>query len=210
MSKDRKRTPDEAWETIQRMALDDEAKRVESLSAEALDDELAKQGMDPKALRARGAALGAQLAKVAPASESHGVAGSFTRLPAKPRPSARARSIPWLAAAAAAAVVLAVVSKNRGPVVTRDAIGPDTIDTALQMPAAPSPQEVAAGLREEAYKACQEWRWALCERKLDGAKKLDPAGETGNERVAEARRAVSEGLGRDGGWDDKKRGPGGK
>ena len=204
MRDDRKRSPEEAWEAIQRMALDDEASRVESLSSAALDDELTKQGMDPKALRARGAALAAALAKGAPASEARGGRGAVAKLPGTSRWSAPARSIPWLAAAALGAVVLAVVAKHRGPVATPEAIGPDTVDAAPQMSAAPSPQEIAAGLRDEAYQACRDWRWALCERKLDDAKKVDPAGETDNERVADARRAVSKGLGRDAGRGDPK------
>jgi hypothetical protein len=200
MSDDRKRSPEEAWEAIQRMAIDDEAKRVESLSEAALDDELTKQGMDPKALRARGVALAAALAKAAPASEARGRRAAAAKLLAMAPP----RSIPWLAAAALAAVVLAVALKHHGPVVTREAIGPDTVDAALQMPAAPSPQEIAADLREEAYRACHDWLWALCERKLDEAKKLDPEGETSDERVADARRAVSKGLMRDAGRGDAK------
>jgi hypothetical protein len=66
-------------------------------------------------------------------------------------------------------------------------------------------QERAASLRDEAYEACAGWPWALCERKLDEAKAMDPAGES-DARVEGARQAVDKGLMRDAGREDDKRG----
>jgi len=196
MSTDRKRPPHKAWEAVEKMALDDEARRVASLGDEALDRELAGQGMDPQALRARGAVLAAQLAKSAAGARE--ASGSVAKLPAKAW-SSGARSIAWIAVAALAAGVVAVVASRRPP---EEAIGPDIRDAASPKPAAPSPAEVAAKLRDEAVQACEEGFWASCERKLDEAQRLDPAGEA-EARVLAARHAVSVGLVRDGGGNDK-------
>jgi hypothetical protein len=203
MNRDRKIAPDEAWDAVERMALDDEAKRIESLSAGALDAELDRQGFDPQALRARGAALAARLAKGGNASEAQDVSGPVPKLRAIARPWAHARAIAWTAGAALAAAALAAIAMNRtdGVVVNRD-IGPDTLDGDIAKKPDPSPKEVATKLRYEAYDLCDSTFWAACEKKLDEAKNLDPAGESGL-GVQAARQAVSEGLMRDGGPDMK-------
>lgn len=61
MSKKPARSKAEAWEALERMAVREEAERIAALSDEELDAELAAHGIDPKAARARGAALAAEL-----------------------------------------------------------------------------------------------------------------------------------------------------
>jgi hypothetical protein len=126
-------------------------------------------------------------------------------------PGASPRTLPrqtpwvaWLAAAAVVVLMLAAFAKRRE---IEAWFGPAHIEKDRESPPwQPSPQELAAKLREDAYTACGAWLWAACERKLDAAKKLDPAGDS-DPRVQEARRSVDEGLVRDGGRDDGKRGP---
>jgi hypothetical protein len=205
MTKKRKLSPDEAWDAVEKGALDDEAERVASLSKDALDRELDAAGKDPAAVRARGAALAAQLLmKGASASASDVVSPpeSAPRLPGSARPPARVR-LAWVAGvggvvAAAAGVVVALLATHGPGPGTPHATGPDTVDGAAVGPATQSPAELAKNLRYEAYEACGDYRWAECEQKLDEAKRLDPGGD-GEPNVQQARRAVYEGLGGDGG-----------
>jgi len=68
-----KRSPAEVWAALETQAIRDEGERVAALSDEELDAELAAQGIDPKAARARGAALAAELlAERAKRKESRG------------------------------------------------------------------------------------------------------------------------------------------
>lgn len=205
----RKLSPDEAWDAVEKGALDDEAERVASLSEDARDRELGAAGKDPAAVRARGAALAAQLlmkGESASASDVVSPPESAPRLPRSARPPARVR-LAWVAGVggvvAAAAGVMVALLATRGPGKgTPQATGPDTVDGAAVGPAAQSPAELARNLRDEAYEACGDYLWAQCEQKLDEAKRLDPGGE-GEPNVRQARRAVAEGLGRDGGGKGK-------
>jgi hypothetical protein len=58
---EKKRTPEEAWRAMDDQSAADEAARILALSEEELDGELAAQGFDPAAERARGAELAASL-----------------------------------------------------------------------------------------------------------------------------------------------------
>jgi len=51
------------------------------------------------------------------------------------------------------------------------------VPVAVEPPRAPTPEEKAQGLREEAREACGAGQWDRCEDRLDEAKQLDPAGE---------------------------------
>jgi hypothetical protein len=48
-------------------------------------------------------------------------------------------------------------------------------------------------LRDDAFGACADSLWALCDRKLDEAQKLDPGGES-DARVQAARKAAYDGT----------------
>ncbi len=153
MNRDRKIPPDQAWDAVERMALDDEAKRIESLSAGALDAELDRQGFwRPGAAGARCGAGGSPGKGEEDASEAQDASGPVPKLRTMARPWAHARAIAWTAGAALAAAALAAVAMNRtdGVVVNRD-IGPDTLDGDIAKKPEPSPKEVATKLRYEAY-----------------------------------------------------------
>jgi hypothetical protein len=167
MSSKKKLPPHEAWDALEKMALHDEAERVGALSDAELDAELAEEGMDPKALRARGAALAAQLKASAPAP--------VVPLPAKAPP--RKRWAALLLAATLAALVVAVALPMAVSVVGK---GNNT-------------QERASALRRDALRACGERRWLDCRRGLDSAKGLDPEGEQSDE-IKRARRAIEAAL----------------
>jgi hypothetical protein len=177
MSTGRKLPPHKAWDAVEKMALEEEAERVAALGDEELDAELRREGLDPKAVRVRGEALAARLKAKAPA-------------PVVPLPvaaSARRRWVVLLAAAAIAIVPLAIfVPMVVLPIVRGGDIGPDR-------DASPSPQQRAAWMRRDALRACAELRWTECERGLDEAKPLDPAGEN-RQDVREARQSIDEAL----------------
>ena len=73
--------------------------------------------------------------------------------------------------------------------------------TGVMGPASPGPasappdtRERAAVLREEGLAACRARSWAICLRKLDDAKALDPAGD-GEARVVQARKEARDATG---------------
>jgi hypothetical protein len=59
----------------------------------------------------------------------------------------------------------------------------------VEVRALPSPQEMAAVMRQEAVRACDARRWEECEARLDEARRLDPEGE-GAAEVKAAREKV--------------------
>jgi hypothetical protein len=156
----RRLRPDEAWDAVLAMVRSDEAQRVEALTAEELDREVAATGRDPAAERARGAALAASLLEARAAKAS-------------PR---RSNRLLWLVAAALA--VGLVLLANRREVMAWIHGGDRTIVPLPPTPdERPSPVEQAERLRDEAEKACHGGLWGRCASKLDDAAKLDPAGD---------------------------------
>jgi hypothetical protein len=176
----RRLQPDEAWDALEKMALDDEAERVGALSDEEIDAELASEGLDPKALRARGAALAAKLKAAVPAP--------VVELGVKARLPARKRWVALLAAATLAAVALAVAVPTVVIIAERRGLWPG--DTMVSAP----PRKDAAELRRDALIACHEQRWHDCLRGLDEARGLDPKGEESQD-VKDARREIEDALG---------------
>ncbi len=84
----------------------------------------------------------------------------------------------WLAAAALGVGILVLVIKRDEVVAWFKG------DTRIEpdhwvVPREPTPQERADKLRDEAEKACAQELWGRCVDRLDEAKHLDPAGETG-------------------------------
>jgi hypothetical protein len=171
MTKGKELPPDEAWEAIQKLALEEEAERVGKLSDEEIDQELAQKGIDPKALRQRGKALAERLAAKPPAP--------VIALPAPP-PRRGGPLYVWIAAAAIAAAVpvaIALIHQDEG--------------VSSGWHPSPSAQAQAAGLRDQALRACREGHFPECERGLDEAKALDPSGEERSD-VREARRRIEQ------------------
>jgi hypothetical protein len=208
MSAPTKRKTAQVWQALE--GSDEvELARIAALDDEALDQELRTAGIDPR----EAADVGKDVlhaaspdAHVPAAATSHprgvdhlGRAGTSRRTSPRQTPW-----VAWLAAAAVVVLILTVFAKRRE---IQAWFGPAHIERDREeAPREPSPQELAAKMRENAYTACGSWLWALCERTLNEAKTLDPAGD-GDPRVQEARRAVDKGLGRDAGPDDGKRGP---
>ncbi len=166
MSTTPRKPPLVSWKTIDRVA--DEA-REETLVAKS-DEELTRE------LREAGFADDA-----ADGIVDRALAANERRRPAR-------RWIPALVAAAA--VVLAVLAWKRQEVVAWWEGRPDEIGPDRAGPERVGVAERAGRLREEAYAACDASQWAACATKLDEARRLDPAGETGP-RVVGARAALT-------------------
>jgi hypothetical protein len=193
-----KRSPQETLDVIEESADSDEAERILALSDEALDQELRAEGFDPKAVRARGAALAARL-------------GIEASAPAATAPTPLAKRVPrrwvaWLAAATFALVAVTLAGMNVDAIVamfkgggTRD-IGLD--DAALWAVA----HGRAEKLRDDAEGACQRKLWGACEASLDEAQKIDAAGEE-QERVQRLRKRIDEAAHAEAGPEKKRLGP---
>lgn len=112
--------------------------------------------------------------------------------PGGERAKARWRGV-WLVAAALGLMLLVFAALNGAAIVAffkGEEIRPD--DPWLPWKPAPAPEQRAARLRNQAFKACREQRWSACEAELDEARRLDPAGESAAP-VVEARKAIVEG-----------------
>ena len=163
--------PDEKvrrWLKMEDILAQDEAERVAKLTPEEVQAELDAEGF---AL----AGFPSQDALLARAAERAGrAATSSTVTVLHPR---RAR-VAWLLVAAAAAVAL--VAFVEGHAIVAWLRPTPTPITPVPEPVLrePPPTEVAAHLRDEANEACVNERWDECQRKVDAAKELDPAGES--------------------------------
>jgi hypothetical protein len=183
----KKRTPEETWDALEKMALDDEVERVLALSDEQLDAELKDSGLDPQRVRERGQALGEKL------RSEH----ASSARPSRPPPREDAGESPprvrvlvtkrvrWLAALAAAlsATGIAVMS---GPVLVGHPQTPSQADVAK-----------ARELRTRSMPECVAGHWQACLDGLNAALALDPNGESAEVRhsreAAQAALDTSEG-----------------
>ena len=169
MNPPRKRTDAEVWRALE-AAPETELARIDALSDDELDRELREAGVSPE--------LAASI--VSP------------RAPAVARPPAvaprRARAWRWVALAAGVALVIAASGRRREIALWfgHEPIGPDTAQTPDSVLA-----ERAARLRRDALGMCEQGFWDLCERKLNEARKLDPAGES-QPQVQAARQSIDE------------------
>jgi hypothetical protein len=178
MTRGKKLSPDEAWDALQKMALRDQAERVSKLSDQELDRELASKGVDPKALRARGAALAEKLR--AAAHEE----------PTKPSDQAPKRQRPgWVAMVAAACFGAGALTVGIPAVLVPIARPPPDLAPDPLVPPSTSLQHEAASLRRIAKDACARRLWSDCLKALDAAKVIDPEGENSTE-VRQERSAI--------------------
>jgi hypothetical protein len=140
MSSKKKRLPDEAWDALKDASLEEEAARIPALSDAELDRELAQHGLDPNAIRARGAAIGKSLAA---AREEPLEVGAWVSAPPIAVRALDRRWVLLLAAALAlvgaggGAIALGVFNRHdvpkNGP--------PDAAPSVTSPPPAPLPQE---------------------------------------------------------------------
>jgi hypothetical protein len=208
MSDPRKLRPDEAWDAVQRMGLHDEAERVEALSPEARDRELRAMGRDPEAERAKVLALVARIKGQAPAvkgvpAEPAGTSTSTAKVaPVIPMtaPRPKSRTLLWLLAAALGVVAVVLLVERQEIAVWLDHAPRKPYDIE---PDKDAPLKVAGDLRDEAASACDKGLWALCERKLDAAVKIDASGES-SERVKGLRKVIADNIGPNLPKDDKR------
>jgi len=170
----KKRTPEEAWDALESMALDDEVDRVLALSDEQLDEELKESGLNPERVRERGRALGEKLRS--------------EQKPSTPAPRARIlvmKRARWVAALAAAlgATGIALMS---GPTLVGHSYTPSKADI-----------EKAQELRARAMPQCVAGHWQACLDGLNTADALDRNGESAEARhyreAAQAALPTSEG-----------------
>lgn len=153
MSSKKKPSPDEAWDALEGASLEEEAARITALSDSELDRELARHGLDPKAIRARGAMIGKGLAaarehpkSLAAAREESLEGGAWVSTPPIPIP-VRAFDRRWVLLLAGAVALAAVGSGaialgvfNRHDLPTKDL--PDAAPSMTVRPTpAPPPQE---------------------------------------------------------------------
>jgi hypothetical protein len=175
----RKPGPRITWETIERVAAKGDRSRIEHMTDEEIGEELRNAGIDPQqAADLVDRALGAKPLRAI------GGGAADAKPPAKA--SRVARWAPWVGAAALAAGVLLLLGNQHDDNVGQGNPGPrpsETQDTPVVRPdtsgAQPdTPAGHAARMRANAAKACEEELWEICERLLNQAKNVDPAGES--------------------------------
>jgi hypothetical protein len=158
------------FDRIEQEAAKDDAARIVAMSDAELDEELRQGGLDPAAVRAKGRALGEELA----------------------RKAAHAKRMKLAKVAGAVAVVLALAVAAY--VLTREP-GERTVPSVPGVTVKEGPN-VAAGqpspetLRARAAEACDEKDWMRCIALLDDAKEEDPMGDGAPEVTALRERAT--------------------
>jgi hypothetical protein len=178
-----------AWRHVEKLLRDDHVAEGDDPGDEEIERQMRAAGIRPKRIPSADEIM----AHAARRARERGLEGIVPlRIVPMPAPPKRHAWAVWLVAAAIGAGIVAFVVER--PVVVAwfhhgtEPIGPDPDWRPL-----PTPQERASAIRKEAFDACGEYYWALCESKLDEAQKLDPGGES-DTRVQEARTAVHDGL----------------
>jgi len=184
--------PDPAlgWKFVEKLLREEDLERLDQASDEEVERQMLAAGIDPQRVPTAEELIARATERARKRRQQGNGPAQVAALPVRPR---RREWVVWLVAAAVGAVVVTLAVErreidawwHRGPA----PIGPD-----LQRPQPPpTPEERAARLRDEAFGACGGGLWALCERKLDEARQLDPGGES-DLRVQGARKAVHDGL----------------
>jgi hypothetical protein len=178
--------PARGWRFVEKLLAED-PERLDKASDESVERQMREQRVQPTrilsaeelvAKAGERAAKGRLRGERPPAGAGSGAANV---VPMHARPK-RAQWLTMLVAAALGALVLMVVMKRSD-------------DNAAS---GQSARVRAEKLRDVAMKECAEARWSSCKDWLDGARRLDGAGET-EPRVIEARRAIERATGADGG-----------
>jgi hypothetical protein len=177
--------PARGWRFVEKLLAED-PERLDRASDESVERQMREQRVQPTRILSAEelvAKAGERAAKRRLRGERPSAGGSTAAnvvpMPARPK---RAQWLTMLVAAALGALVLMVVMKRSD-------------DNAAS---GQSARARAEKLRDVAMKECAEARWSSCKDWLDGARRLDGAGET-EPRVIEARRAIERATGADGG-----------
>ena len=179
MSSEEKPDMARSWQALEKIIAEDDAKRANWL--ETASDEEIEQRMNADGVKLSGTTTAEDILARMKEREGGGTPGTgkggggvasgakVRRLPFKRKVG------PW--------VVGLAVAGGAGTVIA---------ERAIEMLAAHGrpDTERAAQLREEAFAACDAAQWAMCARKLDDAKGVDPEGE-GDPRVVRARAAIA-------------------
>jgi hypothetical protein len=187
VSTPQKPDPARGWLFVEKLLADDDPERLDKASDEEVERQMREQGVQVSRVPGAEELLAKAAARAAKpdASRSQESGVKVTALPVRP---GRPRWMALLAAAAIGGLVVAVVMNQRETPVAHPRPHDDSGGQVE-----PTPQERAAKLREEAFAACREARWAECESKLGEAKRLDPAGDA-DPRVRAAHDAALGGL----------------
>jgi hypothetical protein len=191
-----KRTAKEHWDALDEATVDAVIESELAMTPEERREALIKDGYDIAALEAKADAFFASRSKKAAETASPAAASPAAPPTASPKePSAaepapvlapvvpiRARKAwaPWLAAAAAVAVV-------------GGGIGINAMLTPQPVGAAPTDRDLAEGRRGAAAENCAQKDWTTCRDLLDEAAQLDPAGDS-EPRVKKLREEIAAGL----------------
>jgi hypothetical protein len=185
MSSPPKRTATDKWNALVDQADEGEMDRILALSDEALDQELASAGVDPKEVRAGGEAIRRQAQQTA-ADLDRSEYEAFVRAEALRAPARKRRRIAGLVALLAAVVGgVFVVGRLLVPAPPAPPIATSTPPDRSSAPTAPEPSSPEE-LRRAASDACDGKRWSECLGFLDQAERLDPGGDA-NLRVQRMR-----------------------
>jgi len=184
--------PARAWKVVEKALRDGDVERLDQASDDEVKRQMRAAGiagepvLSPEELIAR--------ARERARGQGREANGGVKVAALRARPRTR-EIVTWLAVAAFGVLVIGVAVERREVEAwfqrAPDTIGPD-------VPPPPTVAERAASLRHEAFEACDDTRWVLCEQKLDEARKIDPGGESALD-VRRARKSVDGALHWDGG-----------
>jgi hypothetical protein len=195
VSKQDKPDPARGWLFVEKLLAEEESARLARASDEEVDRRMAELKVEPSRIPSAEELLARAMEHAAKrATGGDPASGAKVKpLPVRPRGTPW---LSWLAAAAIGGLVVAVVMDQREKPVAH----PRPHDDAGQQE--PTAQERAARMREEAFMACRKRRWEECERRLDEAKRLDPAGDA-DPLVQQAHEAAIGGLYPEAGLQDR-------
>jgi hypothetical protein len=189
--------PPVTWETIEEVADQVELDRWAAMSDDEVDAALRDAKVDPARLERLG-----RVARGGPAAARSTEGSKVASLDEARR--RRERWTKWAVVAAAAAVVLVVLAAKRRdiqawlspePIQKDHWTEPSPDDLRKKVAGEPSlaPPDYARAneLRKQALAACERKAYDACEKGLDEAKKLDPAGED-QPRVGKARALIDD------------------
>jgi hypothetical protein len=178
-----KPTPGEIWKQIVEDARDDEEiEQLAAMSGEELDKELADAGFDVDEVRADAMAVREKLERSvaerrAKEMEAQARVRSLRPQPNRPQ-SRRVPGMVWfVAATVGAAAAGGLVYALTHPGGAERPTPPVLPSTAPSPEPAPADLVAASDLRRRAFGDCASQRWTECLAGLDGARKLDPAGD---------------------------------
>ncbi|HEY8039210.1 MAG TPA: hypothetical protein VIF15_05420 [Polyangiaceae bacterium] len=211
------RKPGEIWKVLEEQAREDgeaELPELPELDDAAKDALLREAGITPETvakdvqelLGRHGVAVKPEPAPE-PVRAVEGGGGkpvpSAAVIPLRPRRTARSV---WLVAAAMLGLMAAILAMNTAAIVawlSPAPPGPPSQWAPPPQPPQPTPQQLAATLRKEAYAACAEGRWLPCAAKLDEARDRDQQGEDTPE-VRAARKRIADAMNPDGSFNAKQ------